>query len=322
MKNKLIIGALICLGTAATSVAQDAGFSQINSIPLLLSPANTGGFKQDWRTSGVFRNTSYAAGQTFTTGAFTVEKRIKTGGAENDADRLGIGAFGLFDQSNGGALKSNYIGLSTAYAKALNVSGTSRLSAGLQGVWATRRLDLNKLTFEDQFTSGGFEGGSASADAYRGAASAYLDVNAGLAYELTNEKNGFGLGAALYHAGKPEENFWGDDTELPVRYTFSANTYFTVADNDRFHLSAVTNFQGHADECLLGAYLSKHLQMESSNLRLNIGSYYRLKSAVIPYVGIESRNWSGGLTYDVASGSIREGAANRRSLEIAVAAFF
>jgi type IX secretion system PorP/SprF family membrane protein len=321
MQNKLIIGALLLLGTAATAAAQDASFSQINSIPLLLNPAYTGSVEGTWRTSAIFRNTTYAAGQAFTTGAFTVEKRVKTGSG-NEHDRLGIGLFGMADQSNGGALKSSYIGVSTAYAKALNTSGTSHLSAGLQGVWATRRLDLNKLTFEDQFTSGGFEGGTVSVDAYRGGATTYLDVNAGIVYELSNEKSGLNLGAAIYHAGKPEGDFWNEDSELPARYTLNGGTYFSLTADDRIHFNAVTNFQGKSEEYLLGAYWSKHLQMESTNLRLNIGSYYRLNSAVIPYLGIESKSWKGGLTYDVASGSIREGAANRKSLELSVTALF
>jgi type IX secretion system PorP/SprF family membrane protein len=321
MKNKRIITALLGLATAATAIAQDAGFSQINSMPLLLNPANTGGFEKEWRTTGVFRNTSYGAGQTFTTGAFIVEKRVK-GSFIDENDRLGIGAFALVDQSNGGALKSNYVGFSTAYAKALNVSGTSRLSAGLQGVWATRRLDMNKLTFGDQFTSGGFGAGMPSADAYRSAASSYLDVNAGIAYALSNERSGLNLGAAIYHAGKPKAEFWNEESELPSRHTFNGGTYFSIAGNDRIHVNAVATLQGEADEYLFGAYFSKHLQAETGNLRLNLGSYYRLNSAIIPYLGIETKTWSGGLSYDVASGSIREGAANRKSLEVSVTALF
>ena len=322
MKSKFIIGAFFFLSTAATAVAQDVNFSQINSMPLLLNPANTGNFDRAWRASGIFRNTTYAAGQTFTTAAFTIEKRITSGGLIGENDRLGIGFFGLSDQSNGGALKTNYMGFSTAYGKALNVSGTSRLSAGLQGVWVTRRLDLNKLTFADQFTSGGFENQVPSADAYKGASYSYLDLNAGIAYSLTKEKAGFNVGAAIYHATKPKEGFWSENDQLPSRYTLHAGAYFAVAEGDRIHLNTVNNFQGKADEHLFGAYFSKKLMMAESDLRLNIGSFYRLRSAIIPYLGIESRSWSSGFTYDVASGSIREGGANRKSFEVRLSAFF
>lgn len=320
MKNKLLIWALSILGTA-TAVAQDANFSQINQLPLLANPANTGSFAKEWRAGGIFRNTVYTAAQTFSTGVFSIDKRVKSGFiSENDV--LGMGFYGLTDQSNNGALRSSYLGFSTAYGKGLNVNGTSRLSVGLQGVWATRRLDVNKLTFEDQFTSGGFGGMNPSADSYRGGASSYFDFNAGIAYNLTAENHGFNLGTAIYHAGKPKEQLWNDHYQLPVRYTVNAGGYLTIADKDRIHLNAITNHQGKADEYLMGAYFSKNLVMDANSMRLNIGSYYRLRSAIIPYFGLQTDKWSSSLSYDIANGNITKGNSNRKSLELSMIAMF
>lgn len=320
MKNKLFIWAFSLLG-AATAAAQDANFSQTNQLPLLVNPANTGAFEKEWRTGGIFRNTTYTAAQAFRTGVFTIEKRIKASYiSENDV--LGIGVYGLNDQSNGGALSSSYLGFSTAYGKALNGDGSSRLSVGLQGVWATRRLDVNKLTFGDQFTSGGFDGTLPSADAYRGGSSNYLDLNAGVSYNLAKEAYGLNLGAAIYHAGKPKEEFWNDTYQLPARYSFNAGGYFSVQDKDQIHVAVITNRQGKADDYLAGAYFSKHVALDASNLRLNAGGYYRLHSAIIPYFGIQSGKWIGGISYDVASGKINKANANRKSLEISMTALF
>ncbi|HVG15271.1 MAG TPA: PorP/SprF family type IX secretion system membrane protein [Chitinophagaceae bacterium] len=320
MKNILLIWAFSILG-AATAAAQDANFSQVNQLPLMLNPANTGAFEKDWRAGGIFRNTTYTAAQAYRTGVFSIEKRMRAGFI-SEGDVLGLGVFGLSDQSNGGALSSNFLGLSTAFGKALNSDGSSRLSVGLQGVWATKRLDVNKLTFEDQFTSGGFEGSTPSADAYRGGSSNYLDLNAGISYSFTQATHGLNLGAALYHAGKPREQFMNDTYELPVRYSLNANGYFTVAGKDQIHLNATTNHQGKADEYLMGAYFSKNVVLESENIRLNMGSYYRLQSAIIPYFGIQTSKWTGGISYDVSSGKINKANANRKSLELSMTALF
>jgi type IX secretion system PorP/SprF family membrane protein len=321
MKNKLFIWALSLLGTA-TAVAQDANFSQVNQLPQLINPANTGSFEGAWRVSGLFRNTSYAAAQTFSTGVFSVEKRVKSNGFIGEHDVLGVSIYGLSDQSNNGALRSSYMGFTTAFGKALNTQGTSRLAVGLQGVWVTRRLDVNKLSFEDQFGSGGFDNMRPSFDAYRGGSSSYLDLNAGLSYNLNKENSGLNLGAAIYHASKPKEQLWHEEYELPSRYTFNASGYFTTSDKDRIYLSALSNHQGKVNEYLVGGYFSKNLVMDANTLRLNIGSYYRVKSAVIPYLGVQLGKWTGGLSYDVASGDIRSANSNRKSLELSMTALF
>ena len=319
MKKKLFIYSLV-LFNAAIATAQDAGFSQIQQVPVLLNPSNTGKFNQNWRVSGLFRNTSYNASHTYTTGAVIAEKSVKVGAEKRDA--LGIGVSGLFDQSNSGALKSNYIGLSMAYIKSLNVEGTSRLSAGLQAVWVTRRLDVNKLVFEDQFVSGGFSSSVPSADAYRGGSLNYLDVNAGLSYHYTGTNYGFNAGAALFHINKPKEEFWGEDYRLASRITTDLGGYIGMGNNDKLHLSAVASFQEEAREYLLGGYFSKAVGASDKDLHVNIGGYYRVNNSVIPYIGISFPEWGGGLSYDVGTGSENKFNNSRKSLELSVQAYF
>lgn len=321
MKKQLFVYA-ISLMTAASAAAQDANFSQQSQLPVFLNPANTGVFERGTRITGAFRNTSFNNSNAFTTGAIAAEKKITGKGVIDEGDALGIGVSGLFDQSNAGALKSNYIGVSIAYTKALNIAGTSKFSAGLQGVWATRRLDVNKLMFEDQFASGGYNSGIPSADAYRGGAVNYLDVNAGLAYRYAGKKSGFDLGAALFHAARPKEQFWGDGYRLPLRYTLHGGAYIGVGGSDQIHLSAIANRQGHINEYLVGGYFSKGVGAEATSLRLQLGSFYRVNSAVIPYVGIATADWHAGVTYDISAGSKTYTGYNARSLEFTMQYLF
>ena len=313
MKNKVLYLFIIIL-CATRSVAQDVNFSTIGQLPLLLNPSQAGNFDSDNRLSVAFRNVAFSSSYAFSSGVVSLEHRFKKGIDEND--RLAIGFSGVFDQSNNGALKSNYAGIAIAYAKALDPQGKSRLSAGLQGVWVSRRLDVNKLVFADQFTSGGFATNLPSADAFRSGAIGYFDVNAGVGYQLKQERFGLDLGVALFHGSSPREQFWGEGYKLPRRYTVHGKSYHNVNADDRIYVQVVANFQDAAKEQLIGAYFSKDLGNEGVKYKLNVGSYYRTESAVVPYLGLESAKWKAAVTYDVNISGLKDARSNMRAMEM------
>lgn len=317
MQFKIIVVTIIFLGSLRAA-AQDPNFSQAANLPALTNPAGTGNFDGDWRLSGHFRNTSFDAAHAYTSGALVLEKRIKGRGVIPEQDVLGIGFHGLFDQSGSGALKSNYIGLSVAYAKALDLQGNSTLAAGLQGVWATRRLNVNQLVFEDQFTSGGYAYSLPSADAYKGGSLNYLDVNAGLAYRYDHTNYGWHLGASLFHSNRPAEQFWGDDYHIPARYSVQGGGYFPAGEMNRVYLEAISNFQDGAKEHLLGGYYSVNMNDLLPDSRLNLGTFWRVQNALVPYLGVAMTTWKAALSYDVNIARQRMLDYKRRSLELNV----
>ncbi|MBS1566948.1 MAG: type IX secretion system membrane protein PorP/SprF, partial [Bacteroidetes bacterium] len=264
MKKQFIL--YIALMGVLRASAQDIDFSQINRLPVLISPANTGTFEKDWRLTGAFRNTSFDAGHTYLTGAAIVERKFHSG----RRDAIGLGFSGVFDQSNNGALKSNYLGLAFSYIKGLNEAGNSNLSFGVQGVWSTRRLDVNKLVFEDQLGSGGFSYNIPSADSYRSGSVNYLDLNAGIAYHYTSESFGINAGLGMFHISRPKEQFWGDGYKVPIRYSAEAGAYVRTADRDRLNFQVIGQFQDGQHEYLPGISYSKHVDGKDG-LAVDIG---------------------------------------------------
>ena len=69
---------------------------------------------------------------------------------------------GFTDRAGNGVLTNNYAAVSLAYHKGIDENGYHQIGAGFQGTYINKRLDINKVTFEDQLTPFGFTGGGRS----------------------------------------------------------------------------------------------------------------------------------------------------------------
>ena len=204
MKNYfLIIASLFCLG----AYAQDPNFSQFQNSPLTLNPAMAGLGEGNSRLTANFRHTWIGNSTPFSTGLISYDAAILTKKISEN-DKFGVGVLALYDQSNGGALKASTVSLTAAYNKGLNASGTSSIGFGFQGMYVNRRLDYSRLSFEDQFGSGGFNLSVPSYDMGSGEGStSYFDFNVGAIYRMqTNKLNSY-IGGTITHLAKPTENF-------------------------------------------------------------------------------------------------------------------
>src|ERR1017187_7892961 len=128
--------------------AQDPHFSQFFSSPLTLNPAFTGKFDGVLRIAGNYRNQWPSINNAYTTGTISVDFPILRNKLP-EMDTWGIGILGLTDQAAAGILTTNYLGLSTAYHKALDENGYQQISAGFMATFGQKKLDVSKLVFED-----------------------------------------------------------------------------------------------------------------------------------------------------------------------------
>jgi type IX secretion system PorP/SprF family membrane protein len=315
---KKILALLAVSGTLAAS-AQDAQVTQFFNAQLLLNPAATGTQEEgSVRVSGGYRNTTFGSGMSaYQTGFLSLEGRIRTGWIP-EGDSFGVGVFGYLDQSSAGALKSNYLGASVAYNKALNAAGTTRIGVGMQGVLVSRKLDFSKVYFEDQIGSGGF-GTLPSRDAARGGSDSYFDVNAGIRLSHEGARAGATAGAALQHVARPKESFWGADYQLPVRYNTHASVYTTVGgtgSKDRLTIQALYSSQGGLAYLQGGFIFTKNLELGATPTTLDVGLLGRDTRALIPYLGLGHGRTRGAVTYDLTTRKEKLGGLNRQSLEI------
>lgn len=321
--KKVLFAVVIVLCVGKIASAQDPHFSQFYASPLTLNPAYTGKFDGVLRVAGNYRNQWPSINNAFTTGTLSVDFPI----LENkipETDRFGIGFIGLTDRNGNGILQNNYLGASIAYHKGLDEDGFQQLGIGFQGVYSNKRLDLTQAKFEDMLTTSGFTGVTQEVFAnYNELKINYFDVNAGIMYSgSTTDDNFFYGGISGYHLNRPKESFRGADYILSPRIAFHGGAYFPIADNMSLHTSLIHQLQaGSANETVGGAAIGYTVPGGTAYDKPTIfyaGAWYRLKDAIIPYLGLEWNDFRLGMTYDVNTSSLKTASNLRGGVEISL----
>ena len=195
-----------------------------------------------------------------------------------------------------------------------------QLGAGFQTTFVNKRLDVTKVTFEDQLTPLGFTGVTSEVFDNNQVNVKYLDLNAGILYNgSTNGYNNFYLGASMYHINRPKESFQGGQYYLNSRLTLQAGGKIPVGQYNYLHVSANHSMQAKAHNTMIGAAFAMNLNGDTEDpINLYVGSWYRFQDAIIPYVGLEFGEFLIGSTYDVNTSSLKPGSNMRGGMEISV----
>lgn len=318
--KKLICTLSICLSLGLCAAAQDPNFSQFFASPLTLNPALTGKFDGVYRVAGNYRNQWPTINNAFRTYTASFDMGILKNKIP-EFDQFGIGFLGFADDAGNGVLKNNALGMSLAYHKALDEDGLHQLGVGFQGAYVGKRLDVTKVTFEDQLTPSGFTGATSEVFPNQKVSVSYFDMNAGILYNgSTNGYNNFYLGASMYHINRPKESFQDQQYfNLSTRLTLQAGGKVRVGSNNYIHMSANYSRQANATNTVVGgAYALNVNDSEDNPTNIYIGSWYRFGDAVIPYVGLEFGEFHIGATYDVNISSLKPGSNMRGGAEISL----
>lgn len=322
MLKEKILFLLISSVFSLSIYAQDPHFSQYFSSPLTISPANTGNMTGPSRIAANFRNQWQGVGSPYLTGTFSIETEILKN-KMGEGNKLALGFLGLFDKTFGGAYKSNYFSASVGYHLWINEDMTNKLSIGFQTSLANKTLDFNNLSFAEQFTSGGFNLALPSNQTFTSGKINFIDFNTGIMYTHASELNSYYFGTSLYHVTQPVESFLSKtDYRLPIRVTFNGGTSFNMGAYDKLHLSGLVMVQGSVHSYMFGAAYEYALPVESTNVSLMFGSYYRLKDAIIPYVGLKRNDFQIGISYDATISNLNLGSTKNRSLELSMVCNF
>lgn len=233
MKNNLVMRwlvLLIVLMQSFASFAQDHLYSQFFNSPLYLNPALTGQFKADLRMNLIYRNQWTAVPGTLS---------YVSGSIDWNIPRFGGGIGLLFTRSSEGTAYLDKTNLSGLYSYSIG-SEDFVLSFGLQAGFTQRKIDYNKLIFDDQLdpTIGVIPGATSAATQLPFNNKFYFDTGIG-----TNLVIGeFNIGAALQHVNQPNESFTGLPAKLPMRinthvsYRLNLDPFENMDDDDKSYV--------------------------------------------------------------------------------------
>ncbi len=227
-KEMLLVA--VCIMQYSMMHAQDLHFSQYFNTPLLVNPANTGFAPDvDWRAGINYRNQW----------ASITPNPYKTMSAWGDVQLfnnrfpdgwVGLGATLLKDVAGSGSLSATRGFASIAYHQLLGLK--SLLSGGFNVGFVNKRIDISKLTFDNQWNGKFFDVTTPSGESFAANSVTYLDIQAGLNYAFFPSENAyFNAGFSAMHLNRPKESFFAEefeDTRLDPRLTIFLNGSFKL----------------------------------------------------------------------------------------------
>ena len=293
--------AFISVLVSSYSYAQQYHFSQYFSSPLSVNPALTGYYDGNVRVTSVYRNQWGQDNNPFITISASGESKLFQ---NSTAGKLGIGLMVNSDRSNNNALAINTGTISIAYNLPLDAEENVELGVGLQADYTQKKINPYSLNFESQFVVSGFNSSIITPEMSKANSSAYFGANTGLMLNVKiSPTDKIYVGAALYHANQPKVNLFDTLYRQPCLYVLNAGARFSLSDQSHIQLSSIYSAQQQASEALVGGVGVFDIDDTKS---FQIGGWYRLKDAIIPYVALSWEGFELGLSYDVTTSQLTQ----------------
>lgn len=294
--------------------AQDIHFSQYNAAPLALNPALTGVASCDWRVGGTYRNQWNSVTTPYVTYEVFGDMPIKKFG-----DHKLAGGLLLYNDVSGDGKLTNLSAMGNV-SLVLGLGRTDHnLSIGVQGGLMHKSLDYLALTWGNQWDGSGFSDDLPSGEDL-GDAMNKFNMGAGVAYYNKVSPN-FNItgGFAAFNLISPNETFLGDEeNKLGMRLAGHLKAGITFGKNFGVIPSVLFQTQSGAQEIIVGTDLGYFLNNANFPATFFIGGHYRLDDAVIASVGMDYKNFRGGISYDVNTSTLQDASGGKGGLEISL----
>jgi type IX secretion system PorP/SprF family membrane protein len=299
---KQIIAAVSTLLFTTVSRAQDPHFSQFFSSPLTVSPAMTANMDADWRVVGNYRQQWAGPAASYNTGTISYDSRILKQNTGNNI--FGCGVMIMYDESFYRIVKSTYASVTTAYHKILDADGYQYLGLGFGAVYGQRHIAFDQLTWEEQFTTGGFNTALPTGETGLSNMKPFLSLNTGAVYSLANDITLLEVGGSAFHINKPKQTFLKDEQQVvPARYVGHAAFDHLLSRTTFMNVNAVYQQQARLNYWIFGGAIGKILQEDQSTM-ISAGAWYRDKDAIFPFISFYKNGWQFGFSYDVTTSKL------------------
>ncbi len=298
---------------------QDLHLSQPFMNPILLNPSLTAEGDANWRVVGNYRSQWRSLGTPFITNSLGVDKKLVI----LDQD-IGVGAVITYDQSGDGNLTNFGAGVSAAYERTI---GPLMLRGGVSGTYVTKQIDLNKLTFPEQYdrTQGGFNASFNNSEPSAGQSSAYIDLTIGATAVYTiNNRLSAGFGVTNYHLNQPNESIFAEDNLRKPYYNYQLFAEYVYNNRVTFEPYLIYSFLSKASQMLIGTEVNYTLIDQPQQIEYVVGGlgtragFNRNVDAIIAKAGVGFKRLEVGVSYDFTLSSLRQVADYRGALEFGV----
>jgi len=297
---------------------QDLHFSQYYNAPMLVNPANTG-FNPDFdfRAGINYRNQWASVGTPYKTMSAWGDVKLLGNRIENGW--VGLGGMLWKDQAGSGSLTGTTGMLSLAYHQMLGYN--SLLSGGFSVGYTQKRIDVTKLTFDDQWNGVFFDANIPTFEPFATNQVSYVDLQAGINYAyFASENFYFNAGVSVMHINTPRETFFDasiSNNEISRRYNVFLNASVKVLDTWILNPNIYVSMVGNSREILAGINANRDLG-DNGARQLIMGVYYRNNDAVIPLFGYQINDLKMTFNYDATISSLSKSNLTRGAYEISI----
>jgi type IX secretion system PorP/SprF family membrane protein len=324
MKKTLVfLSILSSVFTSLNTAAQDIHFSQFYENAILRNPALTGIFSGDYKAGVNYRQQWSNISVPFTTVLASAESRILVN--RGVGDYLSYGVTATYDKAGSISFNSFQIIPAINFNKAIEDNHNSYLSLGFSGGYIQRSIDLSKATFSTQYVNGAYDPGNASRENMTNTVIRNYDLSAGLSLNSTagpNNEVNYYIGVAGFHVTKPKHAFNNQETLIRLTPKYTANMGFRWNINEQYGFTAHMNYlnQSPYKETIVGGLLSwKSVhQYEAKPFTLHIGTFVRLKDAIIPTMKMDYQSYSVTVSYDINTSGLRPASEGMGGFEISL----
>lgn len=297
---------------------QDLHFSQYFNSPLLVNPANTG-FNPDfdYRVGGNYRNQWASVGNPYQTMSVWGDTKLFTNRFEDGW--IGVGAALYSDKAGSGSLTSTSGFASIAYHQMLGYN--SLLSGGFSLGFNSKRIDVSKLSFDNQWNGRFFDITIPANEPFAYSQTTYADLQVGLNYAYFASENVYiNAGVSVMHVNMPRESFFDpsvSNNRVLRRYTAFLNSNIKVQDVWIINPNVYVSKMGNAWETVIGMNANRDLTGDGSR-QFIMGLYYRNQDALIPMVGFQVEDVKFTVNYDATVSSLGGLNGTRGAYELSI----
>jgi len=297
-----------------TCRAQDIHFSQFFSTPLTISPSNTGNYTGDWRVMANYRTQWKEIAKPYLTQSVGADGQFYL-----FTQKISGGLLIINDRS-GGTFQVNKIQLSGAYHKIIGKHG---FHAGIQPGFTLKSIGRNE-TFPNQLNwgTGKFDPNLPNSETNLVYRLNYFDLNIGVGYDYKMKRSEIFTSYAAYHINFPKETFLGYRNILNPRHVYSLGYAWYAAPKLTLQPSVCIMGTDKASEFLFGTRVFYSLENDHSISRSIFAGVYdrkgfgNLNDAVFVVVGMNYKQYYGGISYDLNISQLKTASNYKGALEI------
>lgn len=318
IKYLIFILVIVHFCSIKKAIAQDPNFSQFFHSPLSISPALAGNGDNKWRAMATFRNQSLGFGTNYNTKSVSVDGKIYQ--LPESPSYIGLGALFVQDDALEGVYKSTFFTLNAAVHVALDRNEIHGLTGGLGYIYNKTNINFDELTSGQQLSSGGFNRTLPTGEPGLTNIPGYSSVCAGLTYTFTTEEMVADFGVAGYRFFKTKQSVYDNGSQMNnPRYDAHFSMGKLLSDRVDINLSGLYQLQSGVSGFIGGGYFGlSHSNDPESPKALNLGAYYRVGDAIIPYVGYVFKDFQFAVTYDVQMSSAKSGSVTSNVFELSL----